>query len=133
MEKLTRDEAVAKITEWVTKLESADPDSKEFESVIDGLILPVRNGRLDYNADDDTFSLVLLKPIAGSKGATEILTFRELSTQDYKVTQRFKDDETIEKNEALIARSCGLPLGDVASLGSRDLTTAGTILSVFFS
>ena len=133
MEKLTREEAIEKIIGWVAALESADPDAKGFDEAIEALIMPVKNGRLDYNPEDDTFIYKLLKPIEGVKEKTEVLTFHELSTQDYKVTQRFKDDETIDKNEALIARSCGINLGETAKMCSRDLTTAGTISTVFFS
>ena len=137
-DKLTREEARVKIIEWVNALESADPDAKGFDDAIEELIVPVKNGRLDYNAEDDTFNLVLLSPIGGADGASakdkiEIVTFHEISSDEYKVIQRFKDEEKIEKNQALIAKSCGLALGDVARMKSRDLTVAGTIITVFFS
>ena len=133
MEKITREDAIEKIKGWVNKLESADPDAKGFDDAIEELIVPVKNGRLDYNAEDDTFSLVLLSPIGGEKEKIEIVSFREVSSEEYKVIQRFKDEEKIEKNQALIAKSCGLALGDVAKMKARDLTVAGTIFTVFFS
>jgi len=133
MEKITRDEAVQKIKDWVDLMESADPDAPGFDEAIEGLIVPVKNGRLDFNLDDMTFSYKLLSPIVGEKQTREILKVHEVYSNDYKVTQRYKEEEKIDKNEALIGRSCDLLLGEVSKIGSRDLTVLGTIITVFFA
>ena len=133
MAKVTRTEAIEKIKEWAELLESTDSGAEGFDGAIEPLILPVMNGRLDFNIESTTFTLKLIKPIKGEKTDTEVLEIHELSLAEKKVVQKYKSAETIDQSEALLAKGCDLPLGDASKIGSRDQGVIGAVLTVFFS
>lgn len=130
---MDRQEAIEKIKDWAIQLEATDPGAKGFDEAIEPIILPVMNGRLDYDIETGSFTLKLIKPLIGEKTKVEIITLHELTLAEQKVIQRYKDAEGVDKAEALIAKAADIALGDAAKLGSRDLNAASAVITVFFS
>ena len=133
MEKITRQEAIEKIKGWALYLESTDPEAEGFTDAIEPLILPIVNGRLDFDEEAGTFNLKLKTPIQGEKETKELVTIHELTIAEKKVVQRFKDAEKIDQSEALLAKAIDIPLGHASKIGSRDQTVISAVLTVFFS
>ena len=133
MEKITRQEAIEKVKEWALYLESTDPEAEGFAEAIEPLILPVVNGRLDFDLESGVFNLKLLKPIQGEKETKELVSIHELDISEKKVVERFKDSEKIGQSEALLAKAIGIPIGHASKIGSRDQTVISAVLTVFFS
>ena len=130
--KIGKPEAVVKMKEWADYLEVAS-DGEDWESAIETLALPIINDRLDFNKEDETFTLVLKSPIEMASGNKEILTIRELSIDEKRCVERYKDSEKISMVEAIYAKSCGLSLAEASKIKGRDFTVIATINSVFFS
>jgi hypothetical protein len=133
MEKLTRQEAIEKTNEWALYLESTDPQAPGYAEAIEPLILPIMNGRLDFDMEKETFIYKLKKPIAGEKSSIEVVEIHELSLEEKKVVQKYKDAETVDQSEALLAKGCGIALGMASKIGSRDQSVISAVLTVFFS
>ena len=133
MDKLNRQEAKEKIIAWAGLLEATDPGAEGFNEAIEPLLLPVMNGRLDYDIATGLFTLKLIKPLTGEKTKIEVITLHELTLSEQKVIQRYKDAEGVDRAEALIAKAADIALGDAAKIGSRDLNAASAVLTVFFS
>lgn len=133
MEKITRQEAIEKIKDWALTLEATDPEAEGFSDAIEPLILPVVNGRLDFDDESGEFKYKLLKPIVGEKETKELIGIHELTIEEKKVVERFKDSEKIGQSEALLAKAVGIPLGWASRIGSRDQTVISAALTVFFS
>ena len=131
MEKITRQEAIEKIKEWSLFLESTDPEAEGLTDAIEPLILPIVNGRLDFDEETGTFNLKLKTPIQGEKETKELVTIHELTIAEKKVVQRFKDAEKIDQSEALLAKAIDIPLGWASRIGSRDQTVISAVLTVF--
>ena len=131
--KITRAEAVEKIKEWAMMLEATDPGAEGFDGAIEPLILPIMNGRLDFDIDMNRFTLKLIKPLVGEKTKTEVVQIHELDIKEKKIVQRYKDTDTVDKSEALLAQGCDIPLGDASKIGSRDQSVISAVLTVFFS
>ena len=130
---MDRQEAIERIKDWAIQLEATDPGAKGFDEAIEPIILPVMNGRLDYDIETGSFTLKLIKPLIGEKTKVEVITLHELTLAEQKVIQRYKDAEGVDKAEALIAKAADIALGDAAKLGSRDLNAASAVITVFFS
>ena len=130
---MDRQEAIEKIKDWAIQLEATDPGAKGFDEAIEPIILPVMNGRLDYDIETGSFTLKLIKPLIGEKTKVEVITLHELTLAEQKVIQRYKDTDGVDKAEALIAKAADIALGDAAKLGSRDLNAASAVITVFFS
>ena len=133
MEKITRQEAIEKIKEWALFLEATDPEAEGFGEAIEPLILPIVNGRLDFDMEACVFNLKLKTPIVSEKETKELVTIHELTIEEKKVVQKFKDAEKIDQSEALLAKAISIPLGHASKIGSRDQTVILSVLTVFFS
>lgn len=130
--KMTKAEAIAKMTEWADYLE-VPTDGEDWDAAIEVLSLPIINGRLDFNKDDETFSLLLKAPIELQSENKELLTIRELSINEKRCVERYKDNEKISMVEAIYAKSCGISLAEASRIKGRDFTVIATVNSVFFS
>lgn len=130
--KMGKPEAVAKMKEWADYLEVAS-DGEDWDNAVDVLTLPIINGRLDFNKEDETFSLLLKAPIELQTTNKELLTIRELAIDEKRCVERYKDSEKISMVEAIYAKSCGLTLAEASKIKGRDFTVIATINSVFFS
>lgn len=133
MAKITREEAIEKIKGWSLVLEATDPSADGFNDAIESLILPVMNERLDFDSDKEVFTLLLKKPIENENSKREIIELHELTLAEQKVLQKYKDSEGVDRSEAFIAKAAGITLGEASKIGTRDLSVASSILTVFFS
>ena len=133
MAKITREEAIEKIKGWSLMLEATDPSANGFNDAIESLILPVMNERLDFDSDKEVFTLLLKKPIENENSKREIIELHELTLAEQKVLQKYKDSEGVDRSEAFIAKAAGITLGEASKIGTRDLSVASSILTVFFS
>lgn len=131
-EKMGKSEAVAKMKEWADYLE-VPTDGEDWEAAVEVLSLPIINGRLDFNKDDETFSLLLKAPIELQSENKELLTIRELSINEKRCVERYKDNEKISMVEAIYAKSCDITLAEASRIKGRDFTVIATVNSVFFS
>jgi len=91
------------------------------------------NERLDFDIDTNRFTLKLIKPLIGEKVKVEVVQIHELDIKEKKIVQKYKDAETVDKSEALLAQGCDIALGDASKIGSRDQSTISAVLTVFFS
>ena len=133
MAKITREEAIEKIKGWSLMLEATDPSADGFNDAIESLILPVMNERLDFDSDKEVFTLLLKKPIENENSKREVIELHELTLAEQKVLQKYKDSEGVDRSEAFIAKAAGITLGEASKIGTRDLSVASSILTVFFS
>ena len=133
MAKITREEAIEKIKGWSLMLEATDPSASGFDDAIESLVLPVMNERLDFDSDKEVFTLLLKKPIENENSKREIIELHELTLAEQKVLQKYKDSEGVDRSEAFIAKAAGITLGEASKIGTRDLSVASSILTVFFS
>jgi hypothetical protein len=131
--KLTKAEAVAKMTEWANYLE-VPTEGEDWDAAIETLAIPIMNGRLDFSEDDETFTLVLKAPIEfDGGGKKEMITIRETTMNDKRVAERYKENEKISQVEAIYAKSCDLKLGEASRLKGRDISVITAVNQVFFS
>jgi len=61
------------------------------------------------------------------------LTIRELSINEKRCVERYKDSEKISMVEAIYAKSCDISLAEASRIKGRDFTVIATVNSVFFS
>jgi hypothetical protein len=130
---ITRKDAETLLLQWGESLE-VDVESDGFQKVIKQLAMAVMKERLSFDEMKRVFTYQLISPIEkkDGSGSIEILTIKELSMQETKVVQRFKESESIQQSEALIAESCGLELGFAGRLLQRDVGNINGVIVGFF-
>ncbi len=115
--KLSREAAEEILKEWAEFLE-LDTDREIFDDLIEELRMPVRNQRLTYEKETETFKYQLINPVDG-KGIVEI---KDCSFDDKKIIQKYKDTETVESSVALLSKYTNFTAAEVGKLKTRDST-----------
>jgi hypothetical protein len=88
------------------------------------------DGRLDFDPSDESFTVLLRKPVELHNGETvETLRLEEPSAGQLRQATKAKDD--FEQTLRLISLLSGHPVTVIESMRSRDLTLAGGVLSFF--
>jgi hypothetical protein len=128
----TKDEAIVKLKEWAEWLD-VNTDTADFAEAVETLVKPVMSERLDFDADKEIFRLKLASPIVMEKGNRELLEIRELTLDDKRSVQRYKDNEKIDMVEAIYAKAAGISLAEASKLKGRDFSVITAINQVFFS
>lgn len=131
-EEMSRDEAAEQLKQWARTLE-IDTENQRFTDVIDELVLPVMHERLAFNPDDESFTYKLVRPIENQNSTQEMITIREMTYQQSKKLDKFKDNENVAQATTLIAASCGLALGEAERLGNRDIRKINAVILGFFA
>ena len=127
---MERHEAIAKVKGWADELE-ADIEAPYFSGVIDQLVMPVKNERLEFI--DGIFKYKLFTPIEKKEGEKiELVSIQELTMQDTKIVERYKDKEAISSSIALLAKVCGIELGFATRLKHRDIAVINAVNLGFF-
>lgn len=129
---IDKDSAIGKLKEWAEWLD-VNTETEDFKSAMETLVRPVMSERLDFDADKEVFRLKLAAPIVMDKGSREILEIRELTLDDKRSVQRYKDNEKIDMVEAIYAKAAGISLAEASKLKGRDFSVITAINQVFFS
>jgi len=116
-EKLSREKAEELIKEWADFLE-LDTDRELYDDLVEELRMPVRNQRLTFEKETETFRYQLINPV-GDKNIVEI---KDCNFEDKKIIQKYKDTETIESSVALLSKYTNFTAAEVGKLKTRDST-----------
>jgi len=131
-QKITKEEAIATIKEWAEFLD-VNTDTEDFTSALDVLVRPVMSDRLAFDADREVFTLKLASPIVMEKSTKEIVEIKELTLEEKRAIERFKDTEKISMVEAIYAKAAGLTIAEASRIKGRDFSVITAINQVFFS
>jgi hypothetical protein len=131
-QKITKEEAIATIKEWAEFLD-VNTDTEDFTSALDVLVRPVMSERLAFDADREVFTLKLASPIVMEKSTKEIVEIKELTLEEKRAIERFKDTEKISMVEAIYAKAAGLTIAEASRIKGRDFSVITAINQVFFS
>lgn len=131
-EKITKEKAIEKLKDWATILE-APIDTDDFASAIESLTIPVINERLDFNDDLFTFKYKLLQPIALETTKIELVEIHELSVDEQRCIQKYKDNEKVDSAVALLSKVLSVTIAEASKIKSRDFGVINAVNSVFFS
>ena len=115
--KLSREVAEELLKEWAEFLE-LDTDREMYDDLIEELRMPVRNQRLTFEKETETFKYQLINPV-DSKGIVEI---KDCDFNDKKIIQKYKDTETVESSVALLSKYTNFTAAEVGKLKTRDST-----------
>lgn len=130
--KITKEEAIATIKEWAEFLD-VNTDTEDFTSALDVLVRPVMSERLAFDADREVFTLKLASPIVMEKSTKELVEIKELTLEEKRAIERFKDTEKISMVEAIYAKAAGLTIAEASRIKGRDFSVISAINQVFFS
>jgi len=132
MEKLSKDEAIELIKSWADELQVND-DTDDFNEAVVALLPAVRNNRLKFDSDTETFSLVLSAPLVLSASKRESIEIRELTLDEKSCVEKYPEKEKVSMVTAIYAKSAGLSIAEASKIKGRDFTVITAINSVFFS
>jgi hypothetical protein len=131
-ERMSAEDARALLTMWGDALD-INTETTDFSDACDVLIPAVRSERLAYDEDAETFSLKLSAPLVLQAGKREMLTIKELTLDEKRGIEKFKDSEKISMVEAIYAKAAGLSLAEASKIKGRDFSVVSAICTVFFS
>ncbi len=131
-QKITKEEAIATIKEWAEFLD-VNTDTEDFTAALDVLVRPVMSERLAFDADREVFTLKLASPIVMEKSTKELVEIKELTLEEKRAIERFKDTEKISMVEAIYAKAAGLSIAEASRIKGRDFSVITAINQVFFS
>lgn len=127
-EKKTREEAEILLREWADYLE-LDTDRGLYNDIVEELRGPVRNNRLTFSEDNETFTYQLIKPVNGK----EVITITECDFNSKKVLQRYKDNEGIDQAIKTISTYTDLTIDEVLKLKDRDINRLNAVILGFLA
>ncbi len=123
------EEEVARIIDFW----EVDPEGDDWEESKKRLIFAIQKGRIILDEEKECITLNLVKPIEKKNGETiEEMHFHEPNASDLKVMDRYKENELMAKTIHLVSRMAGLPIEIIDRMASRDVSTMGSIASLFF-
>jgi hypothetical protein len=129
IEKEAAELELARIVEFF----EVEPEGDDWEANKARLIQVIGKGRIIMDEDKSAVILQLVAPLELENGETvRELAFREPTAGGLKKLDRFKDNEKMAKTIALASDITGQPVGVIDRMGSRDLSTMGAIVSLFF-
>jgi endonuclease V-like protein UPF0215 family len=67
------------------------------------------------------------------KSTKEIVEIKELTLEEKRAIERFKDTEKISMVEAIYAKAAGLTIAEASRIKGRDFSVISAINQVFFS
>lgn len=122
---IAEDVARGMVREWADYLEI-----DLTEEVISGILPSVMRGKVSFDQDTETFTLLLRKPIElGNGKLLESITLEEPDAQSLKKAVKSRDD--MDTAIRMISVMTGQPVGVIDRLKQRDLTAASGIISFF--
>jgi hypothetical protein len=109
-----------------------EDDQVNFEKVKQQIILAIRDGRLCYNRDDETFLYIisgkLSKDLVG-----EQITIRRPKGDGYMEMDRFKDGQNMRKVYAMLSTMIGHPVQFISRLDGIDLKIIQAVQTLFLA
>ncbi len=132
MEKLNKDEAIALIKSWADMLDVND-ETEDFTAAIETLLPAGRSQRLAYDDDKEVFTYILSAPLVLTNSKRESVEIREMTLDEKRAVEKFKDNEKISMVEAIYAKVAGLSIAEAGRIKGRDFSVISAINSVFFS
>lgn len=134
-ELMSKEDARDEIVSWADALE-IDSETDGFNDVVDEIQFAVRKERLSFNHEENNFKYALLVPIEkkDQSDPISIVTISEMTMQQKKVIQRFKENEGIDQAVSLLAAALGMEdqVGFVQRIKDRDSTIINAVLTGFF-
>jgi len=130
--KITKDEAISTLKEWADVLD-VNTDTEDFAAALEILVRPVMSERLAFDADRVVFTLKLKAPLVMDKSNREMVEIKELTLEEKRAIEKFKDTEKISMIEAIYAKAAGLSIAEASRIKGRDFSVISAINSVFFS
>ena len=128
---ITKDEAINRIDEWADYLE-VNKETDEYKDAIETLMMPVINERLAFDLDGEKFRLKLVKPLVMENKKIELIEIHEVELDEMRTIQKYKERETIDATEAVLAKACDLSIAEASKFGKRDIAVLTCINQVFF-
>ncbi len=120
-EEVAREQLEKMITAFGADL---DPENKH------SLLRAISAGRLDFDETEESFTIMLVKPIQLENGETvETLIITEPDFSQVQKASKSKNE--IDQTLFLLSSITGHPAGVIGRLKMRDLTLCGTVLSFF--
>jgi len=130
--KITKDEAIATLKEWADVLD-VNTDTEDFTAALETLVRPVMSERLAFDADREVFTLKLAAPLVMDKSNRELVEIKELTLEEKRTIEKFKDTEKISMVEAIYAKAAGLSIAEASRIKGRDFSVISALNQVFFS
>lgn len=119
----------------IIDLWEVNPEGEAFETSKRRLLFGLQKGRIIPDEENCVVRLQLIKPIESEKapgGMIEELVFHEPNAEDLKVMDKYKESEAMARTLHLASRLCDQPIGIVNRMASRDVSTMGALVSLFF-
>jgi hypothetical protein len=130
--KLSTEDARAALALWADQLD-INADTSDFSDACDVLIPAIRSERLAFDEEKEVFTLKLAAPIMLETKKTELVTIKELTLDEKRSIEKFKDSEKISMVEAIYAKAAGLTIAEASRIKGRDFSIISAICTVFFS
>ena len=130
--KLSVEDARAALALWADQLD-INADTSDFSDACDVLIPAIRSERLAFDEEKEVFTLKLAAPLMLETKKTELVTIKELTLDEKRSIEKFKDSEKISMVEAIYAKAAGLTIAEASRIKGRDFSIISAICTVFFS
>ena len=130
--KLSTEDARALLTLWADRLD-INAETSDFSAACDILIPAIRSERLAFDEESEVFTLKLAAPLVMETKKTELVTIKELTLDEKRSIEKFKDSEKISMVEAIYAKAAGLSIAEASRIKGRDFSIISAICTVFFS
>jgi hypothetical protein len=130
--KITKDDAIAQLKDWADFLD-VNTETDDFTAALDVLVKPVMSERLTFDLDREVFILKLAAPLEMANSKKEMVEIKELTLDEKRGIERFKDSEKISMVEAIYAKAAGLSIAEASKIKGRDFSVVTAINQVFFS
>jgi len=129
---ISKTEAIAKLIEWGEFLEN-DTEEEHFENVIESLWKAVQKGKLDFDFNNQVFTLRLFNPIEMRDGSSpiEVVKIRQVAIGEKKDV-KYKENQLTEWNIAMIALACDIEIGFAERIKPIDQNRIMAVLFGFF-
>ena len=133
MENVLAPEVAEEEIKRIVQAFEVDPEGKEWEDSKARLKQAIMKGRITLDDDSMTITQKLATPIRLKNGDdVHELTYHEPTAGDLKVFDKYKDGEKMAKTIHLASKMTGQPIAILEDMGSRDMSTMGSIASLFF-
>ncbi len=130
--KMSTEDARALLSLWADRLD-INAETQDFADACETLIPAIRSERLAFDEEKEVFSLKLAAPIMLETKKTEMVTIKELTLDEKRSIEKFKDSEKVSMVEAIYAKAAGLSIAEASRIKGRDFSIISAICSVFFS
>jgi hypothetical protein len=89
---------------------------------------------LTFDEEEEVFKYLLISPIEGGQNTETIsmVNIKECDMNAKRVIQKFKENESIDTSEAMLAKYTGIHRNRISSMKDRDITKINAVILGFF-